>query len=231
MTERRYSRYTRERTWLALVNQIDNTDYALVPYSRTTNGVSLVRIKSGEESRPQLQKILDAYAQEMERWQAGERAEEPLLKRESVEAVILARSSDYYHYHLAEFATAVRLIICGLHDAYCLLPVLEMRTNKRYKARETSLDMQSPEFERLRKTEYGHNILITSAAKGDQAAMAFINNLKVISTKNRLKREVRELQTKVYRGRPLAFMNDQERRELGMKISEGMKEHHAKRKG
>ncbi len=37
-------------------------------------------------------------------------------------------------------------------------------------------------------------------AKGHQKALTFLNNLKFVPTKNRIKREVLELQTKVYRG-------------------------------
>ncbi len=236
MAERRYSRYTRERTWLALVNQIENTQYCIVPYSRTTNGVSLVRIREAEENRNQAQKLLDEYEHEMERWQAGQLAAEPTLTRKRIEAVILARSSDYYHYHLLEYGPDIDLIICGLHDAYCLLPVLEMKTNRRYAARETSLDIQAPEFAEIRKTEYGHAILLTALVKGDQGALDFLNRrgtdgtfLISVSTRNRIKREVVDLQTKVYRGRPLAFMTKEEAEKHAAKISEGMKKHHAQK--
>ncbi len=243
MAERRYSRYTRERTWLALVSQIENTQYCIVPYSQTTNSVSLVRIREAEENRSQVQKLLDEYGHEMGEWESGKIPGKPVLRRKCLEAVVLARSSDYYHYHLATYGPEkygqdpINLIVCGLHDAYCLLPVLEMRTNKRYAARETSIDIQSPEFAKKRKTEYGHNILLTALAKGDQKALAFLDQrgsdgkfLISVSTRNRIKREVVDLQTKVYRGRPLAFMTKEEAEKHAANIKEGMRKHHAKKR-
>jgi hypothetical protein len=237
MAERRYSRYTRERTWLALVSQAENTQYCIVPYSQTTNSVSLVRIREAEENRSQVQKLLDEYGHEMGEWENGKIPDKPALHRKCLEAVVLARSSDYYRYHLAEYGPQkIDLVVCGLHDAYCLLPVLEMRTNRRYAARETSIDIQSPEFAKVRKTEYGHTILLTALVKGDQKALAFLDQrgsdgkfLISVSTRNRIKREVVDLQTKVYRGRPLAFMTKEEAEKHAANIKEGMKKHHAKK--
>jgi len=72
--------------------------------------------------------------------------------------------------------------------------------------------------------------------KGDQGALDFLNRrgtdgtfLISVSTRNRIKREVVDLQTKVYRGRPLAFMTKEEAEKHAAKISEGMKRHHAQK--
>ncbi len=42
-------------------------------------------------------------------------------------------------------------------------------------------------------------------------------------------REVDELQETRYRGRPLAFLTEAERREIGSKISEGLRRYHQQR--
>jgi hypothetical protein len=42
-------------------------------------------------------------------------------------ALVLARSSDYYRYHLANHP-AFRLVICGLHDSYLHLVAWETCT-------------------------------------------------------------------------------------------------------
>ncbi len=64
----------------------------------------------------------------------------PAMLAKARQAVVLARSSDYYHYHLRDHID-FKLVICGLHDSYLHLPVWETSTNKRYKARETALSM------------------------------------------------------------------------------------------
>jgi hypothetical protein len=230
MKEGRYSRHTREKTWFALHSQIENTPYVIVPYSMTTNSVSLLKIRESKgETRLQVQALAQRYEQAMEAFLSGQAKERPTLPREETKAVVLARSSDYYHYHL-ETRAQFDLIVCGLHDAYCLLPVLEMRTNMRYSPGQTSYDMKSPDFERVRKSEYGHNIFVTALVKGDQGALSFLKTLKP-STRNRIRREVSDLQHKVYHGRPLAFMTLEERMALGLKISEGMRRYHRKKRG
>lgn len=144
----------------------------------------------------------------------------PELLKRARHAVVLARSSDYYHYHL-EDQQHFKLVICDLHDSYLHLPVWEMRTNKRYKPRETAVAITTPEFEPLRRTQFGHSILVAALAKGDQAAITLVEQLPV-RTKSRLHREKVALQETRYRGRPLAFLTDAERREIGNKISMGL---------
>ncbi len=138
--------------------------------------------------------------------------------------MVLARSSDYYHYHLADHPD-FKLVICGLHDSYLHLPVWEMRTNRRYDVRETAVAIASPDFDRLRHTQFGHNILVGALACGDHAALAFLGTLPP-RTQNRMRREVEQLQERRYRGRPLAFLTEAERREIGSKISDGLRRYH-----
>ncbi|GHO76142.1 hypothetical protein KSD_39130 [Ktedonobacter sp. SOSP1-85] len=112
------------------------------------------------------------------------------------QAVVLAKSSDYHYYHLSDYPD-FRLVICGLHDSYIHLPVWEMRTNKRYKARETAVAITSPTFERLRCTQFGHNILLGALIEGNQDALTFTKTLP-LRTQNRLEHEKEDIQARRY---------------------------------
>ena len=61
-----------------------------------------------------------------------------------------------------------------------------------------------------------------------EAAQAFKKTLHP-RTQRRITKEVQDLQETRYRGRPLAFLTDAERREIGSKISEGLKRYHAQK--
>src|SRR5260370_10554174 len=103
MPERPYSRYTREKTWAALYSQAINACYALVPYSATNNSIALIRCKTPEETQATMARLLD-LSEECDAFYASKQTPDrsPAFLKGAGEAVILARSSDYYHYHLAE---------------------------------------------------------------------------------------------------------------------------------
>ncbi|SRR6266567_5493415 len=225
MAERPYSRYTRAKTWAALYSQHINAGYALVPYSATNNSIAVIRCKDATDTQATMRELL-VHASECEAFytirQTPDKA--PAIIQRARHAVVLARSSDYYHYHLADHPD-FSLVICELHDSYLHLPVWEMRTNQRYEVRQTAVAIASPEFECIRCTQFGHNILLGALANGDQTAIAFTRQLPP-RTQNRITKEVDELQEKRYRGRPLAFLTEAEHREIGSKISEGLRRYH-----
>ncbi len=229
MAERPYSRYTRAKTWAALYSQSINAGYALVPYSATNNSIAVIRCTPPKEVQDTLALLLERV-EECAAYYGTKHASDhpPAILEKACHAVILARSSDYYHYHLADY-TYFKLIICGLHDSYVHLPVWETRTNKRYAPRETAISISSPEFDHIRRTNFGHNILIGALINDDQTAMAFKAKLP-LRTQSRVNREVSELQEKRYRGRPLAFLTEAERREIGSKISQGLRRYHEQRR-
>lgn len=229
MHERPYSRYTREKTWAALYNQHITACYALVPYSATNNSIAVIRCKSPEETQATMGELL-THAGECEAFYSSRQAPEktPPLLMKARHAVILARSSDYYHYHLTDHPE-LALVICGLHDSYLRLPVWEMRTNRRYSPRETAVAITSPDFARLRCTQFGHMILLTACAEGDSAALAFVKELPP-RTQRRIHREKDELQDTRYRGRPLAFLTEAERSAIGTKISAGLRRYHERKR-
>lgn len=235
--ERPYSRYTREKTWAALYSQHINAGYALVPYSRTNNSIDVVRCDTPDEA-VKLTKLFLQEEEEIATWYAGGQIEalapaslvQPIKLKRWRTAVVLARSSDYYHYRLEDRTTGIGLIVCGLHDSYLLLvSVLEMRTNKRYKPRETAIALTDPALAQLRCTQFGHNILLAAYAKGQPDAMRMVNGLNP-RTRRRYVLEKERLQGETYSGRPLAFLTEAERAEVGAKIRAGLKRYHAQRR-
>lgn len=242
MSERPYSRYTREKAWAALYSQHINAGYVLIPHSRTNNSIAVIRREPAEKVQEITQKMYEHADQCDAFFNQGDEAgpkkpDDPevadLLKR-SKHAVVLARSSDYYYYHLddKEDTGELGLVICGLHDSYLQLPVWELRSNKRYGARETSIDMASPDFEHARKTQLGHTILLGALHNGDKTASAFLEALKKRQERSywRIRAEVDAMQEAQYRGRHLAFMTELERKEVGAKISQGLKRYHAQQR-
>ncbi|GCF07334.1 hypothetical protein [Dictyobacter arantiisoli] len=239
MTERPFSRYTREKSWAALYSQHINAGYVLIPHSRTNNSIAVIRREPAEKVQEITRKLYE-HADQCDAFFNQSDADEPndpevadLLKR-SKHAVVLARSSDYYHYHLddKEDMGVFGLVICGIHDSYLQLPVWELRNNKRYAARETSIDISSPVFEHARKTQVGHSILLGALHNGDKIAKAFLEALKKRQERTywRIRAEVDAMQEAQYRGRHLAFMTELERKEVGAKISQGLKLYYAKRR-
>jgi len=225
MAERPYSRYTRAKTWAALYSQHINAGYALVPYSATNNSIAVIRCKDAKDTQATMRDLL-THASECEAFYSTKQTPDkaPAIIARARHAVVLAKSSDYYRYHLADH-TEFSLVVCGLHDSYLHLPVWEMRTNRRYETRETAIAITSPDFDRVRCTQFGHSILIAAFAEGDEAATAFVKQLPP-RTQSRMNREKDDLQRKRYRGRPLAFLTEARRQEIGSKISEGLKRYY-----
>ncbi|HYU71897.1 MAG TPA: hypothetical protein VEL31_04370 [Ktedonobacteraceae bacterium] len=246
MVERPYSRYTRAKTWVALYSQHINAGYALVPWSRTNNSIDVINCKDASKGNAQdiardtqrmTQELLqhaDDIATYYRERQTPDHA--PTILATAVEAkklrsaVVLAKSSDYYYYHIEDIP-GFTLVICGLHNSYLHVPVWEMNTNHRYKARETAIAITHLDFNRIRCTQLGHSILVAAYAKGDPDAIAFVERKSFPErTRSRLKSESDQLQHQTYRGRPLAFRNDAERKEVGDKISESLKQYHARKR-
>ncbi len=229
MAERPYSRYTRAKTWAGLYSQHLNAGYALVPYSATNNSIAVIRCKDAKETQATMRDLLN-HVSDCEAFYATKQTPDkaPALIQRARHAIVLARSHDYYRYHLADH-TEFSLVVCGLHDSYLHLPVWEMRTNRRYETRETAVAIASPEFAHVRCTQFGHNILVGALINGDTAAKAFLASLPP-RTQSRINREVSELQETRYRGRPLAFLTEAKRQEIGSKISAGLRRYHEQRR-
>lgn len=222
MPERPHSRYTREKTWAALYNQHVNACYAILPHSGTHNSIDLIKCASPEETRATMRafashdkvfeqfyasKLPDEKAPKIERDKQA-----PIVVSEKIRhAFVLARSSDYYHYHLFDFSD-FRLLIVGQHDSYVQMTVWETSTNKIYKPAETTLALDSPAFLKARSTQFGHNLFLGALICGDKTAVSIRDNRQLIpaSTRRRILSEVQAIQSKRYRGRPLTFWDQSE---------------------
>lgn len=260
MTERPYSRYTRTKTWAAMYSQHINAGYAIVPWSRTENSVDVINCKDASKSGQDIAKDTQTRAEELllhadtiakyyqERQPIEQQGQEEGPGQESQKqpdlpkildeaskakklrsAVVLARSSDYYHYSLED--GPFTLVICGLHDSYLHMPVWEMNTNHRYKARETAVSITDPQFDQIRCTQFGHSILLAAYAKGNPDAIAFVESKEFPErSRTRMKHEADQFQHQTYRGRPLAFRNAAKRQEVSEKISQSLIEYHARKR-
>jgi hypothetical protein len=146
-------------------------------------------------------------------------------------AAMLGRSSDYYHYSLFDSEEDFNLVIAGIHDSMLNLFVWETYTNRRYKPRELPVDIEAPGFAKLKKTWYGHNILVGALICGNQRAIALKEKPHMHpKTRQRIEKEVSDLQHKNYRGRPLAFWTEEKRLEVAHRISYSLIEYHRKKK-
>lgn len=228
MAERKYSRYTRANTWAALYNQHIEAGYALVPYSATNNSIAVIRCKSPEETQSLSRELLKHAKDCMDYYSSKQTPDKaPEIIQKAAHAVVLAKSSEYHHYHLGEY-TEFRIVICGLHDSYLQLPVWEMKTNKRYNARETAISITLPEFESVRCSQFGHNILLGAIICGNKDALQYLELLPP-RTQRRLRHEAAEIQSDRYQGRPLAFYTDARRKEISSKISKSLKAYYARK--
>jgi hypothetical protein len=241
MPERPHSRHTREKTWAALYNQHINACYAIIPSSKTHNSIDLLKCSTQEEAREAM-RALAAHEKEFQDFYAEKLpdSEAPTIKHGKLEfvvsdrirhALVLARSSDYYHYHLFDYAD-FRILIVGQHDSYAQLTVWETSTNKVYKPGETALALDSQTFLDARATQFGHNIFIGALICGDKTAVAIRDNSKIIpaSTRRRIISEVQMIQTRRYRGRPLTFWDQAEQEKHRIATREGMFKAQARRK-
>jgi hypothetical protein len=239
MPERPYSHYTREKTWAALYSQHILAGYAIVPHSVMLNCIAVIACPTPEDAAI----LQDLLKQKQDMCQAFLSSRKPLNEappglRGIRWAVVLARSSDYYHYHLADATTEFegsaisldfKLVVCGLHDSCLPVTVWETRSNTRIKPRVPGADIAAPGFDVLRRTSYGHNVLIGALISGDKTAIAFKATLKP-RTRRRIEQEVLAVQEERYHGRPLAFLTEEDRLKIAEKIRQSVKQYHASKK-
>lgn len=234
MPERKHSKYTREKTWAALHSQHTNAGYALVPYSATNNSIAMIRCTpaTAEKVEEVQRDLLLNHEQECREFYGLRHTPDkaPACLRDARYAVILAKSSEYHYYHLDDH-TELKLVICGLHDSYLHLPVWEMRSNKRYPPRETAVSITDPSFDQIRRTAFGHNILVGALVCGDQAAIKYVKDKLKHPTTWRLRKEVQDIQLHRYKGRHLHFMTEDERVAKGENIRQGVLAYWRKKKG
>jgi hypothetical protein len=175
--ERRYCAYKQTDVWLQLQNLAPALKVQL--HYGTVHGcsISLVRLDTGERLR----------------------------------VVVLARSSHWYQYSLniAEWQHGCTAIVCGTHDSCVKVPVLALDAMKWYpalKMRGIFGNLDSPEFERARRSHYGHQMLIGALMCGREDATTKLQSLPE-STRYRIESELRQLHCR-RQGRPLVVGPD-----------------------
>src|SRR5947207_2438180 len=177
MQERRYTQYKQSDVWLQLCNLASALKVQVLYGTVHGCSISLDRLDTGERLR----------------------------------AVILARSSHWYTYSLniAEWQHGCTAIVCGTHDSCVPVPVLALDSMRWYesgKMRGIFGTLDSPEFERARRSHYGHQMLIGALMSGREDAITKLQSLPD-STRYRIESELRQLHCR-RQGRPLVVGPD-----------------------
>jgi len=185
MPKRRYTRYTLEDTQRALQQQQHQLHIRILPGSASLNG-------------RRIRLYTERYKREV--W-----------------AILLARTSEWYAFNLNTYSHGIEVVIAGTHDSCVSVPVLAMDSLEwsdpyqiRYESTfKASKDPGSWErFNRLRKSRYGHNILIGSLIVGRVDARDGLMTLPE-RTRFRIEAEVKHLRHR-RPGRPLKLWEESE---------------------
>ncbi|RAQ97492.1 hypothetical protein [Thermogemmatispora tikiterensis] len=120
-------------------------------------------------------------------------------------AVVLARSSDWYWYSLHCYEHPATAIIAGVHDAVVDVPVIALDEERWYPAGRARIQGFSEQLfpERVRKTHFGHRLLLSGLLCGRADAFERLWRLPA-STRRRILAELKRLRLR-RRGRPLAL--------------------------
>jgi len=179
MPERRYSQYKRENVWAALYQL--QAQLGVVVHHDSVQGQTVSLSREGQPYR----------------------------------AVVLARSSDWYYYSLnclERWHHGIQAVVCGTHDSCLPVPVLALDMMRWYEPQEMRVKSLAPPtpgksgtstdpFERRRKTQYGHNMLIGALMCGRPDAIKRLESLPQ-GTRWRIEAKLRKLYMR-RPGRPL----------------------------
>lgn len=175
MPERRYSKYKRSEVWNLAYQLQSHHGYKLVDGTVQGNSVSLLR------------------------------------KEKQYKAIILARSSDWYYYRLnfdLRIDITKTVVITATHDSCLPVHCLAFDAGKWYKPGEARIEDLSPAntaFDKMRKTEYGHNILVGALMQErPDAIKRLLDESFKASTRWRIEAELRQLRRRKV-GRPLVI--------------------------
>ena len=180
MTERRYSRYKRDDVWKQMIHHAERLSILIVSDSVHGNSVRIIRLKD----------------------------EKGTAIRQEHNAVVLARSSDWYHYSLNctdRYLHGVTCIVAGTHDSCIDRPVLALDTLRWYEPSKVRADFGRlqptldgsgkpipDQFDKARKTQYGSNMLLGALMQKRPDALARLATLPT-DTRLRYERKMRKL--------------------------------------
>ncbi len=179
--KRRYTLYSFEDTQRAIQHQHQQVGVAIVAGSASPNG-RRIQVRSDKHKK-------------------------------ALWAIILARSSDWYRYNLNTYASGMEAAIVGTHDSCVSVPVLAMDSLEWYEPYKTRFEQslrpaddvdivaKPDKFELLRRTHYGHCVLVGALIVGRKEAVERLMTLPP-RTRRRIEAEVRRLRHR-RAGRPL----------------------------
>jgi hypothetical protein len=149
--KRRYCQYSYEDTQRALQQQQKQMGVRVLAGSASING-RRVRVHSEKHRR--------------EFW-----------------TIILARSSEWYRFNLNTYESGIEAAIVGTHDSCLSVPVLAMDSLEWYEPYKTRFEQSLPpapdlslpdrpdKFDQLRRSHYGHNVLLGALIVGRKEAI------------------------------------------------------------
>jgi hypothetical protein len=107
--------------------------------------------------------------------QASEEEETPQKTTGGVQfrAVLLVRSSDWYHYRLNVFGKleGIELIVCATHDACVDLQVWSVEEARIYEPGETAIPLAKLKDRKVRGTKYGSLLFVSALLCSKQEAL------------------------------------------------------------
>lgn len=130
-------------------------------------------------------------------------------------AIVLARSSDWYHYSLnctERWKHDIQAVIVGTHDSCLDRPVLSIDNAHWYDPKELRIrslkvvktderGRAADDFDQFRRHVYGHNMLIGAVLQGREDALERLQHLPA-STRLRIEAKVKRLKLR-RQGKPL----------------------------
>ncbi|MBA2681321.1 MAG: hypothetical protein H0U76_23335 [Ktedonobacteraceae bacterium] len=119
-------------------------------------------------------------------------------REEFFKAVLLGRSSEWYHYRLNVFGVVqgIELVVCGTHDSCIPLPVWSVDEAKSYTPGETAIPLADLATPKIRGTKYGSLLLVAALLSGKAEALTLLNDPSFPrSTRYRYHAKVRQYAT------------------------------------
>ena len=99
-------------------------------------------------------------------------------------AVLLVRSSDWYHYRLNVFGQVqgIELVVCGEHDSCLPIPVWSIEDTKIYQEGETKIPLAELAKREVRGTKYGSLLFVAALLSGKQELLDILSSPSLRAT-------------------------------------------------
>jgi hypothetical protein len=93
-------------------------------------------------------------------------------------AVLLIRSSQWYHYRLNVFGEVqgMELVVCGKHDSCLPIPVWSVEDARMYEPGETTIPLTQLRDPKVRGTKYGSLLFVAAILSAKQEALDILED-------------------------------------------------------